>query len=139
MKRILVVDGQGGGIGCALIERLKARLPAAWELIAVGTNAAAAAAMRKAGAQEAVSGENAVVYNAPRAQVIAGSVGIIAANAILGELSPAMANAIAGSDAVKVLIPMNRCNLRIAGVTDAPLPEKLDAAVSMILAACGES
>lgn len=130
---LMVVDGQGGGIGRALIEGLSGKLPPTWEIIAVGTNSAATAAMKKAGAANAATGENAVVYNAARADLIAGSIGIIAANSILGELSPAMANAISSSGAVKVLIPMNKCHLQLAGVEDAPLPQRIAQAVDLIL------
>lgn len=128
---IMVVDGQGGGIGKALIERLKTAVGAEHELIAVGTNAMATMGMMKGGAKNIATGENAVIYNAKRADVIVGSIGIVSANAMLGELSPAMAAAIGESDAVKILIPLNRCGLRVAGVATDSLPAMMDDAVRM--------
>ena len=130
---IMVVDGQGGGIGKALIERLKTAVGAEHELIAVGTNAMATMGMMKGGAKNIATGENAVIYNAKRADVIVGSLGIVAANAMLGELSPAMAAAIGESDAVKILIPLNRCGLRVAGVATDSLPAMMDDAVRMVV------
>lgn len=130
---IMVVDGQGGGIGKALIERLKNAVGAEHELIAVGTNAMATMGMMKGGAKNIATGENAVIYNAKRADIIVGSIGIISANAMLGELSPAMAAAIGESDAVKILIPLNRCGLRVAGVATDSLPAMMDDAVRMVV------
>jgi hypothetical protein len=126
-----VVDAQGGGLGKALIEKLKqARTDA--EIIGVGTNSIASAALLKAGASAVATGENAVLYNAGRADIIAGGIGIVCANAMLGEISPLVASAISGSDAVKVLIPLNRCKIQVCGVPDQPLPVKIDNAVSTI-------
>ncbi len=130
---IMVVDGQGGGIGKALIERLKTAVGAEHELIAVGTNAMATMGMMKGGAKNIATGENAVIYNAKRADIIVGSIGIISANAMLGELSPAMAAAIGESNAVKILIPLNRCGLRVAGVATDSLPAMMDDAVRMVV------
>ena len=130
---IMVVDGQGGGIGKALIERLKTAVGAEHELIAVGTNAMATMGMMKGGAKNIATGENAVIYNAKRADVIVGSIGIVSANAMLGELSPAMAAAIGESNAVKILIPLNRCGLRVAGVATDSLPAMMDDAVRMVV------
>lgn len=130
---IMVVDGQGGGIGKALIERLKTVVGAEHELIAVGTNAMATMGMMKGGAKNIATGENAVIYNAKRADVIVGSIGIVSANAMLGELSPAMSAAIGESDAVKILIPLNRCGLRVAGVATDSLPAMMDDAVRMVV------
>lgn len=130
---IMVVDGQGGGIGKALIERLKTVVGAEHELIAVGTNAMATMGMMKGGAKNIATGENAVIYNAKRADVIVGSIGIVSANAMLGELSPAMAAAIGESDAVKILIPLNRCGLRVAGIATDSLPAMMDDAVRMVV------
>lgn len=130
---IMVVDGQGGGIGKALIERLKTAVGAEHELIAVGTNAMATMGMMKGGAKNIATGENAVIYNAKRADVIVGSIGIVSANAMLGELSPAMSAAIGESDAVKILIPLNRCGLRVAGVATDSLPAMMDDAVRMVV------
>lgn len=130
---IMVVDGQGGGIGKSLIEKLKPVVSDKCEIIAVGTNSLATSAMLKAGVSSVATGENAVMYNAHRADIIVGSIGIVSANSMLGELSPNMANAISSSDAVKILIPMNKCNLKVVGVTTDSLPKILDEAVSVIL------
>jgi hypothetical protein len=141
---VLVVDGQGGGVGRALVEELKGMLAGLdCRIIAVGTNTAATTAMRKAGADSVATGENAVIYNAARADIIAGSIGIIAANAMMGELSPAMAAAISSSDAIKILIPSNKCGLVVAGVIDEPIQERIVKAARMVQeavsgAACGK-
>jgi Ni,Fe-hydrogenase maturation factor len=121
---IAVVDGQGGGIGRAIVEKLKKELPEGVRVLALGTNALATSAMLKAGADAGATGENAVVVNAASADVIVGAIGIIAANAMLGELTPAIARAIADSPARKVLLPLNRCGIELVGVDkSATLPE----------------
>ena len=103
--RIMVMDGQGGGVGRSLLEALKERFPEA-ELIAVGTNATATANMMKSGVTSGATGENAVVYNSKRADVIVGPVGIVMADAMLGEITPTMAAAVASNDAKLILIPI---------------------------------
>lgn len=130
--RIAVVDGQGGGIGRSLVEKIRLHLPEQVTILALGTNALATSLMLKAGAQEGASGENAIVYNAPKVQIIVGSVGIISANSMLGELTPPMARAISESSARKVLIPFNRCNIHIVGVQHDALPELIDEAVKKV-------
>ena len=113
--KILVIDGQGGGLGRQLTAALAAGCPDI-ELTAVGTNSIAASAMLKAGAHRAATGENAVVVNCRRADIIVGPIGIAIADALMGEISPAMANAVASSNAYRVLIPMNLCSTYVAGV-----------------------
>lgn len=130
--KITVVDGQGGGIGKEIVERLKSRCADSVHVTALGTNAVATSAMLRAGADEGATGENAVVFNADKADVIVGVIGIIAANSMLGELTPAMAAAIAGSPALKVLIPVNRCCIQLAGVKDMTLQQFIDEAIDMI-------
>lgn len=130
--RIAVVDGQGGGIGKALVEKMKKELPEGNDIIALGTNAAATMQMLKAGADEGATGENALVYNADRVDLIVGTIGIIAANSLMGEMSPRMAAAVAGSRAKKILIPLNRCGIEVAGVRSQSLPQQLDNVIDMI-------
>lgn len=123
--RIAVVDGQGGGIGRHIIEEIRRQLPREVEVIALGTNALATSVMVKAGANEGASGENAVVWNAARVDLIAGSLSILLANSMLGELTPAMARAIAESPARKLLLPMNRSRVEVVGVAEEPLPHQV--------------
>ena len=112
---VLVIDGQGGGLGRQLVAAISAACPEA-RLTAVGTNSLATSAMLKAGAHRAATGENAVVVNCRRADIIVGPIGIAIADALMGEISPAMANAVASSNAYRVLIPMNLCSTYVAGV-----------------------
>ena len=134
MKRCLILDGQGGGIGVQLARLLAKDMPAGWELLAVGTNAAATGAMLKAGAAQGASGENALIYNAARADIILGPIGVILANGILGEVSPAMAAAVSGSEAVKVLIPTTTCGVYVAGTEELRLEDYLRQAADRALA-----
>ena len=134
MKRCLLLDGQGGGIGVQLARLLAKDMPAGWELLAVGTNAAATGAMLKAGAAQGATGENALIYNAARADIILGPIGVILANGILGEVSPAMAAAVSGSEAVKVLIPTTTCGVYVAGTEELRLEEYLRQAADRALA-----
>ncbi len=130
--RIAVVDGQGGGIGKIIIEKLRLELGNACHIIGLGTNAVASSAMLKAGANEGASGENAITHCASRVDIIVGSVAIIAANSFLGELTPAMAEAISSSDALKVLLSINRNNIEISGVADEPLPLQVNHLVARL-------
>lgn len=130
--RIAVVDGQGGGIGRLLVEKLRQEFGPEVHILALGTNAVASSAMLRAGANEGASGENAVVFNAGRVDCIVGSVAIIAANSLGGELSPRMAEAIASSDAIKVLIPLNRSRLDIVGTIDESLPLQVERLVERV-------
>ena len=131
MKTLLVIDGQGGGFGRALIERLREeKLPL--HIHAVGTNALATGSMLKAGADTGATGENAVVVGCRRTDLIAGPLGIVMANSMFGEFSPAMAAAVAESTASRVLIPVNRCDTYIAGATDLSFGQSLAKAVELI-------
>ena len=129
---IAVVDGQGGGIGKTIIEKLREKLGDDAEILALGTNSLATSQMLHAGANEGATGENAVVLNAARSDVIAGSVAIVAANSMLGEMTPRMACAIAESPAEKVLIPLNRYRINVMGVVNKPLPHYVDDTVNYI-------
>lgn len=130
--KIAVIDGQGGGIGRVIVEKLRFEMGNKCTIIGLGTNAVATSVMLRAGANEGASGENAVIFNAPRVDVIAGSVAIIAANAFSGEFSASMAVAVASSPAVKVLLPLNRCGIEISGASDEPLPVQVDQLVYRI-------
>ena len=106
--RILVIDAQGGGIGRQLVAAIKEQIPGAM-VTAVGTNSAATAAMLKAGADRAATGENAVIVNSRKADAVVGPIGIVIADALLGEITPAMAAAVAQCSAKRVLIPVSHC------------------------------
>ena len=112
--KIIVIDGQGGKIGKTIIEQLKKDHPGL-ELIAMGTNSIATAAMLKAGADYGATGENPAIVNSRDADIIIGPIGIIIANSLLGEITPAMASSIGSSHAHKILIPVNRCNHHVVG------------------------
>ena len=130
--KIAVIDGQGGGMGKAIVEKLRAAFGNDMDILALGTNALATSLMLKAGANEGASGENAIIYNVPKVDYIIGSIGIISANSMLGELTPNMAKAIGESPARKILIPLNRCNIYVAGVKREPLPICIDMAIEKI-------
>jgi len=130
--KIAVVDGQGGGIGRIIVEKLRQEMGNTCHIIGLGTNAVATSLMLKAGANEGASGENAVVYCAAKVDVIVGSIAIIAANSYSGELTPRMADAIASADAAKVLIPLNRYNIEVSGMVDEPLPFQVNHLVNRI-------
>ena len=132
---VLVIDGQGGGLGRQLVAAISAACPEA-RLTAVGTNSMAASAMLKAGAARAATGENAVVVNARRADIIVGPIGIVIADALLGEITPAMAAAICQADAKRVLIPVNHCENYIVGVPEQPISNLVAAAVQKVKALC---
>lgn len=129
---ILIIDGQGGNLGRQLVRRLREALPQA-DITAVGTNSSATENMLKGGADRAATGENAVIVNARRAKIIAGPLGIVIADALLGEVTPAMARAVGQSDAVRVLIPMNRCDTLVAGAADRPMGDLIDDAAGKII------
>lgn len=115
---VLIVDGQGGKLGQRLVTGVKHAFPRA-EILAVGTNTSATESMLRAGASQAATGENAVIVACRQADVIIGPLGIALADAMLGEITPAIANAVASSSAYRVLIPMNLCGTYVAGVSQA--------------------
>ena len=131
----LIIDAQGGGLGRQLVSALKKEMPQI-TVTAVGTNTAATAAMLKAGADRGATGENAVVVNARRADVILGPVGIVVADALLGEISPRMAAAVGQSNARRILIPFNQCDTFIVGISQpnaaAMVREAVDEVAKMI-------
>lgn len=136
--RIAVIDGQGGGIGKAIVEKLRKTFENNIEIIALGTNSLATSLMIKAGANEGATGENAIVYNVSKVDIILGPIGIICANSLLGELTPTMAKVIAESTAKKVLIPLSKCNVVITGTSNKPLPHYIDDAIEIIKTLRGE-
>ena len=115
MAKIVIIDVQGGRLGKLLVEEVGTRLPQA-ELLAIGTNAIAASAMQRAGAVHAATGENPVVRGVMDADVVLGPLGVVVAHAILGEVTPKMAEAVGGCRAKKFLIPMNSCGVVVSGV-----------------------
>lgn len=131
--RVLVIDGQGGGLGRQLVAAISAACPDA-ELTAVGTNSLAASAMLKAGAARAATGENAVLVNARRADVIVGPLGIVIADALLGEITPAMAAAVGQADAKRILIPVNHCDNYVVGIADVPVGTLVQSAAQKVRA-----
>ena len=135
--KILVIDGQGGKMGALLVKKIKETVPEC-ELTCVGTNALATSAMLKAGADKGATGENPVVRAADRADIIAGPRGIIAANSILGGVTPRMAEAVGGSDAQKILVPVSDCSITVAGVESMKLSDYIDDAVGRIVLLCNK-
>ena len=132
---VLVIDGQGGGLGRQLVAALSAQCPDI-RLVAVGTNSVAAQAMHKAGAQRAATGENAVVVNCRNADIIVGPIGIVIADALLGEITPAMAAAVCQSGARRVLVPINHCENYVVGVPDQPVSQLVATAAQKVKELC---
>ena len=128
---ILIVDGQGGGVGKQLIQSLKSAFADDF-IMAVGTNSAATSAMLKAGASAAATGENAVAVAAKKADIIAGPIGIVIADALYGEITPKMALAIAQSKAKRILLPFQHCDNVIVGVGDFNIANLIELAVKEI-------
>ena len=137
-ESVLVIDGQGGGIGRQAVSALKRTYPDL-RVIAVGTNSLATAAMLKAGADEGATGENAVVVCAARARLIVGPLGIVVADSLLGEVTPRMAAAVGQSQAERVLIPVARCANHVAGVGELPMGRLVEAAVEEVGALLGRA
>ena len=135
--KILIIDGQSGRLGAQVIEGLrKAGLSDRHSIIAVGTNALATSGMINAGADQGASGENAVVVQCRSADLIAGPIGITLADAMLGEITPRMAAAVGQSAAARILLPSDRCNTFVIGVTPMTRKQQIDAAVMQIMTLC---
>ena len=128
---VAVIDGQGGGMGRGLVEAIKKKWPQL-HVRAVGTNSLATAAMLRSGADDGATGETAVLLTAHRAAVLLGPIGVLTPNGLLGEVSPAMAAAIGGSEAVKILLPSQRCSIRLAVGEPQPLQFYLDQAMRLL-------
>lgn len=129
--RVLIIDAQGGGVGRYLVSMIKQRLPQI-EITAVGTNSTATTAMLKAGADHAATGENAVVVCCRKADVIIGPIGIVIADSLYGEITPAMAKAVGQSLAKRILIPINHCDNMIVGVPDLNIGKLAQQAVAIL-------
>jgi len=129
---LMVVDGQGGGIGGALIKSLREGLGNDIEILALGTNSIATSRMIKMGANRGATGENAIVRTSAEVDIIIGPLAIVVANSMMGELTSKMAEAIGSSRAMKILIPLTQENIVIAGVRKQPLPHLVDQVIGMI-------
>lgn len=137
--RIVVIDGQSGRLGVQIIEGLrKADLAQAHTLIALGTNSLATSAMLRAGADQGATGENPVLVQSRRADVIAGPMGIVLADALLGEITPQMAAAVGQSAAVRILVPVNQCGTLVMGAAQKTRQQLVDEAVATILQLCAK-
>lgn len=128
---ILIIDGQGGGLGRQLVTAVKEKYSEAY-ILAVGTNSAATNAMLKAGADQAATGENSVAVAARRADVIMGPIGIVIADSMLGEITPRMALAVGQSAAKRILIPVNFCDNIVVGVTETSMVKNVQNAVDLL-------
>ena len=133
MVKICIIDGQGGGIGATVIKRLRDFFEEQVDIIALGTNAIATAQMLKARANRGASGENAIVQTVRDVDMIIGPVGIIMANAMMGEVTPRMAEAVASSPAKKYLIPLSQENVEIIGTASIPLPHLIEEMIEIYL------
>jgi Ni,Fe-hydrogenase maturation factor len=130
--RICVIDGQGGGIGSAIIKRLKEEFGESVEVLALGTNGAATSQMMKARANRGASGENAIIRTVATADVVMGPLSIVLANSMMGELTPRMAEAVASCPAVKLLLPLTQERVELAGLVSQPLPHLIEDAVKKL-------
>ena len=131
-KRVCIIDGQGGGIGARLVRYLRDTFNGNMELLALGTNAIATAQMLKAGANRGASGENAMCRTVTTAACIVGPISVTWAHAMLGEVTPKMAEAILSSPAKKILLPLTQENVEIVGMSKEPLPHLVQEAVARI-------
>ena len=128
---IVIIDGQGGQLGAQLVKEITARFPET-SITAIGTNAVATAAMLKAGAKNAATGENPVIVACRKADVIIGPIGIVIADSMLGEITPKMAHSVGSSGAIKILIPMNKCENLVAGVQNLNTAALITDAISKL-------
>ena len=137
--RVAVIDGQGGGIGKLIVEKLRRAIPGEEaEIIALGTNAVATSVMLKAGANDGATGENAVVQTVCHADVIVGTLAVVIPHSMLGEFTPPMAEAVAKSPAPKILLHLNRAGVEIVGASREPLPHLVDMLVEQVNTVIGQ-
>ena len=132
MLRIAVVDGQGGGIGSLVVKRLRDEFGDVIDVLALGTNAAATSAMMKSRANKGATGENAIVWNANKVDVIIGPLSIVLPNAMLGEMTPKMTDALISAVGKKVLLPLNQEGIDIVGVEREPLPHMIEKVILLV-------
>ncbi len=125
-KTVCIIDGQGGGIGSTIIKKIKDLFGESVEIIALGTNAIATAQMLKARANRGASGENAIVQTVARVDVVVGTLGILLAHAMMGEVTPKMAEAVSGCAATKLILPLSQENVHLVGLSDDPLPHLVE-------------
>ena len=130
--KFMVIDGQGGGIGAAVIKGLRETIGTHQEILGLGTNSIATSRMMKAGANRGGTGENAIVQTSQRVDVIIGPLAILMANSMMGEVTPGMAAAVSTSEAQKILIPLTQERVNIVGVSGEPLPHLVDRVVVLI-------
>jgi hypothetical protein len=132
MLRIAVIDGQGGGIGSLIVKRLREEFKESVEVIALGTNSAATTAMMKSRANKGATGENAIIWNAERVDMVIGPLSIVLPDAMLGEVTSKMASAIVSSRAAKMLLPLNQEGIELAGAQKEPLPHLIEHIINKI-------
>lgn len=132
MSLLMVMDGQGGGIGKAIIKRLRETFGEEVEILALGTNSVATSQMMKAGANRGATGENAIIKTALQTDIIIGPLAIIMANSMMGEVTPGMSEAISSSNALKILIPLTQERVEIVSVSSEPLPHLIDQVIEII-------
>lgn len=130
--KIAVIDGKGGGIGCQIVERLKSFRKDDFEIIVLGTNSQATANMLRAGGNDGATGENAIVWMSNQVDIIIGPMAIIAANSMMGEISPKMAEAVASSKAKKLLLPVSKCNFEIIGLENYQLKQLFEELIEKV-------
>jgi len=129
---IMVMDGQGGGIGAEIIKGIRQELGTGMEIFALGTNSSATSRMMKAGANKGATGENAIVRTSRTVDIIMGPLAVIISNSMMGEVTPRMADAVCSSGARKILIPLTQENVRIIGIVGEPLPHLVHQAIKSI-------
>jgi hypothetical protein len=132
MKRIVIIDGMGGGIGAGLIEKIKPFAGSGAEIIALGANAVAAERMVKAGAARGASGENAIKVSVAEADFILGPIGIVIGNSMMGEISPSIAEAVLAARGERILLPLQNDHFILAGLENQPLSRALEKAAELL-------
>jgi hypothetical protein len=136
---VMVMDGQGGGIGSAVIKAVRIAVKEDVEILALGTNSVATATMMKAGANRGATGENAIVQTSPKADVIVGPLAVLMAHAMMGEVTPRMAEAVSMSKARKIMIPLTQEKVALVGIKADPLPHLVEEAVKLVKEMAGHA